>query len=296
MKLEFLVPTEKQGWNVRDFLRASGVSSTAIRAVKYEPNGIMRNGEKIHTNQNVNASDTIILNFLNEKDTSVIPQKIPLEIVYESKNVMVVNKPANMAIHPTLGYTDGTLANAFCGLMQARNTRMPFRAINRLDKNTSGLVLLALNSVSVNSLAKSVKKEYFAILQGALSSLKGVIDLPIMRCENSIITRKVDENGKQATTEYEFIACKNGVSLVKAVPVTGRTHQLRVHFSHIGCPLCGDDMYGGELSLISRHALHCGAITFTEPFTTDTIVCKVNLSDDMNDLLVKRQIVWHNCT
>lgn len=292
MKLEFIVSAEKNGWNVKDFLRACAISITAIRTVKYCDDGILKNGEKAHTNHIVSTGDIISVNFPKEKETYVIPQDIPLEIVYESENVIIINKPSKMAVHPTFGYTDGTLANAFCGLMQKRNTPMPFRAINRLDKNTSGLVLAALNSASVPSLCKTVQKEYYAILQGEIKPEKGIIDLHINRCENSIIQRKVDENGKRAITEYEVIAQNNCISLVKAIPITGRTHQLRVHFSHIGFPLCGDDLYGGSLVLLQRHALHCKVLRFTEPFTNKEIKCEIDLCCDMSKLLKNYKI---NC-
>lgn len=292
MRLEFKVSAEKSGWKVKDFLRFCGISSTAIRAIKYYEDGILKNGEKAHTNHIVYENDSIVVNFYEEKETLVIPQDIELDIVYESKNVIIINKPAGMAVHPTLGYKDGTLANGFCGLMQKRKTPMPFRAMNRLDNNTSGLVLAALNGACVPLLCKSVQKEYYAILQGKLLPQKGVINLPIKRSESSIITRTVAEDGKQAITEYEVVAQNESVSLVKAVPVTGRTHQLRVHFSHIGFPLCGDDLYGGSFEHINRHALHCKTVSFVEPFTNEEIRCEIDLCKDMVNLLNNLHVKW----
>lgn len=285
LQVFFEVEQNRDNWQLKDFLRSQGVSIAAIRAVKFCENGISINNVRANTTARVKTGDKISFLVAQNKETSVIPQDIPMNILYESENVMIVDKPYQMPVHPTRGHVDGTLANAFCGLMDKRGTPMPFRAVNRLDKNTSGLVLLALNSFSVPYLAKTVQKEYFAIVQGNLAQDKGTINAPIARSDDSIITRRISSDGKIAITDFEVVERVPNYTLVKAIPITGRTHQIRVHFMHLGHSLAGDDMYGGSKELIDRHALHCGTITFCEPLKNNVVTIKSALPQDMQLVL-----------
>ena len=262
MRLSFTAPLSGGTCTVRDFLRHCGVSAQLIKDVKYTDEGFLLDGARVHTNASVKAGQTVSFALPDQPFTTVQPEDIPLEIVYEDMHCMVLNQPAGMAAHPTLGYKSGTLANAFCGLMRARGTPAPFRAVNRLDRNTSGLMLCALNTYSAAALSHAVHKEYIAVLEGVLPLGSGEINAPIARCAGSLITREVRADGKASLTQYTVLATGGGHSLVRCVPKTGRTHQLRVHFAHIGHPMAGDDLYKGHTDFIARHALHCESLRF----------------------------------
>lgn len=285
MQLSFLVPQEFDQKTLQEFLRGCGVSSTLMRAVKTETDGFFADDAFVRSCDAVKAGQTVRFWLPPEPATTVQPQDIPLQIAYEDDFAMVLEKPAGMAVHPTLNYKDGTLANAYMGLLQQRSEQGVFRPVNRLDKNTSGLVLCAKNAFAASHLASSVQKVYVAILQGHLSPESGEIDAPIARAQDSIILRCVVQNGKQSCTQYATKQQTEAFSLVQAVPLTGRTHQLRVHFAHLGCPLAGDDLYGGSTTAINRHALHCAMLQFCHPITHETIAINSDLPADMATLM-----------
>lgn len=286
MELVFVVSREMDGMCLRDFLRNQGVSATLIKAVKYKTNGFWMDGKPVRTCDAVIVGQRVRFSLPPEQDTTVEAEDIPCTIVYESDHVMVLEKPAGMAVHPTLNYTNGTLANAYMGLLEKRGEKGVFRPVNRLDKDTSGLVLCAKNAYAAPILAASAKKIYRAILGGVLPSPQGVIEAPIARAEDSIILRRVHPDGKPSRTEYQQEAVtQQELSFVAAKPVTGRTHQLRVHFAHMGCPLEGDELYGGKRDRIHRHALHCSEMWFTEPATGQTVWLTSSLPPDMQALL-----------
>ncbi len=285
MELSFIVPARFDGGCLRDFLRASGVSATLIKAVKNETGGFWVEDGPARTCDTVHTGQMVTFVLPPEKPTTVEPQDLPLNIAYESQHVMVLEKPAGMAVHPTLNYKDGTLANAYMGLLAKRGQQGVFRPVNRIDKDTSGLVLCAKNAYAAPLLAKGVEKVYRAVLEGRLPQPEGQIDAPIARAEHSIILRRVAPEGKPSRTRYTLEAEKNGLSLVAAVPVTGRTHQLRVHFAHLGCPLAGDELYGGSRERIGRQALHCARMEFTEPGSQRRVVVECPLPEDMRRLM-----------
>lgn len=285
MELSFIVPPRFEGGCLRDFLRASGVSATLIKAVKNETGGFWVEDGPARTCDTVHAGQMVTFVLPPEKPTTVEPQDIPLTIAYESQHVMVLEKPAGMAVHPTLNYADGTLANAYMGLLRQRGQQGVFRPVNRIDKDTSGLVLCAKNAYAAPLLAKGVSKVYRAVLEGCPPQKEGQIDAPIARALGSIILRQVAPEGKPSHTRYQVEQEKNGLCLVAAVPITGRTHQLRVHFAHIGCPLAGDELYGGSRERIGRQALHCARMEFTEPGTQKNVVVESPLPPDMQSLL-----------
>lgn len=284
--LRFVVGPQAEGQCLRDFLRSSGVSATLIKAVKKDSDGFWSGETPIRTCDPVHEGQCIAFALPPEPPTSVEPQQLPVRIAYESEHVMVLDKPAGMAVHPTLNYHDGTLANAYMGLLQARGETSVFRPVNRIDKDTSGLVLCAKNMWSASLLAQSAQKEYLAVVQGSLPQ-EGVIDAPIGRVPDSIILRRIDPKGKPSRTEYTCEKSGAGYTLVRAVPITGRTHQLRVHFSHLGHPLAGDDFYGGSREQIGRHALHCAVIFFEDPVTRKMVRVESPIPQDMAKLLQK---------
>lgn len=292
-QLSFVVSPACDGQRLGVFLRSQGVSAGCIKTVKYQGNGFFADGAPLHTDQKVKSGQVITFELPPEPPTTVVPQRVPFSLVYEDEFAAVLEKPAGIAVHPTLNHPDGTLANGWIDLLQQRGEQGVFRPINRIDKNTSGLVLCAKNAFAAPLLAKQVHKCYVALAEGELPLGPGVIDAPIARCGDSIIGRCVDPTGKPSVTQYWVAAAGQGHSLVLCRPVTGRTHQIRVHFSSQGHPLAGDTLYGGHLGPMQRHALHCAALAFVQPVTQHRITLQSPLPDDMaaccraGDLILK---------
>ncbi len=268
MQLCFTVPATADGVLLRTFLRQCHVSSELSRAVKFRGGGYFADGVPILANRPVTVGQCISFALPPELTEGASPEpELTPTILYEDDFAIVLNKPAGIAVHPTLNYGSGTLANGYAALMLSRGESPVFRAVNRIDKDTSGLVLAAKNAYAAPLLAQNVTKQYVALAQGALPLGKGVIDAPLGRQGDSIIGRCVRADGKPSCTEYEITqyASAADVSLAQCTPVTGRTHQIRVHFAHIGHPLAGDDLYGGSRAQIARQALHCGQMCFMVP-------------------------------
>ncbi len=265
MKLYFPVPPEADGMLLRSFLHKCRVSSDLSRAVKFRGSGFLADGMPILANRRVEAGKVVSFELPPEGE-GVPPQPdIPVQVVHEDAFALVLEKPPHLAVHPTLNYPLGTLANGYAAWAARRGRSPVFRPVNRIDKDTSGLVLAAQNSYAAPLLAEGVEKLYYAVVEGELPLGPGVIDAPIGRQGDSIIGRCVTPEGKPSRTEYTIVKVQNGLSLAACVPVTGRTHQIRVHFASIGHPLAGDDLYGGSRERIGRQALHCARQTFRVP-------------------------------
>nr|WP_317400334.1 RluA family pseudouridine synthase [uncultured Gemmiger sp.] len=263
--LVFMVSPQAEGQRLGVFLRQMGVSASCIKAVKHQGQGFFADDAPLHTDQPVRTGQTIRFELPPEPSTSVTPQPVPFTLVYESAFAAVVDKPAGLAVHPTLNHTDGTLANGWLYHLQSSGRTGVFRPTNRLDKNTSGLVLLAQNAYAAPGLAASARKCYLALVQGEMPLGPGRIDAPLGRRGDSIIGRCVRADGKPSRTDYQVLAAGGDHSLVACLPRTGRTHQIRVHMAYIGHPLAGDSLYGGAETLLHRHALHCAVLAFAEP-------------------------------
>ena len=272
MRLYFPVPENEQTCNgtlVRNFLRQCTVSTDLARAVKFRGGGFFADGEPVLANRRVYPGQVVSFELPPEGD-GVAPQPdIPVKAVYEDAFAVVLEKPPHLAVHPTLNYPGGTLANGYAAWAAQRDESPVFRPVNRIDKDTSGLVLAAKHAYAAPLLAQNVEKLYYAIVEGELPLGPGVIDAPIGRRGDSIIGRCVTPEGKPSRTEYTILKAENGLSLAACVPVTGRTHQIRVHFASIGHPLAGDDLYGGSRERIGRQALHCARQTFRVPEYTE---------------------------
>lgn len=291
MQINFVVKAEDEGKSLTAFLRGNGVSLALIKRVKFLPEGILVDGVKQNSDYKVKTGQHIVVNAAdtaeNAEKSTVIPQDIHMNIVYMDPCCMVVDKPYYMPVHPSFNHPTDTLANAFVGYWKNKGQQKIFRAINRLDKNTSGLVLIALDAYSAEKLKGNVDKTYTAIVQGKVEKQQGIIELPIARQTESIITRCVREDGQYAKTEYTVIKQNDDFSLLDIKLHTGRTHQIRVHFSHLGYSLAGDDLYGGSTEFISRHALHCRKLEFISPFNNEKVTVNSNLPKDMEDIVIK---------
>lgn len=302
MKLYFPVPPQADGVLLRNFLRRCAVSTELARAVKFHGSGFFADGQPILANRRLAAGQMLSFE-LPADGEGVAPQpEIPVQVVHEDAFALLLEKPPRLAVHPTLNYPLDTLANGYAAWAAAQGRSTVFRPVNRIDKDTSGLVLAARNSYAAPLLAQGVEKLYYAIVEGELPLGPGVIDAPIGRQGDSIIGRCVTPEGKPSRTEYTILKAKNGLSLAACVPVTGRTHQIRVHFASLGHPLAGDDLYGGRRDRIGRQALHCAKQTFRVPEYTEvpdgicirtpvsagtgrTVTMESPLPQDMADLL-----------
>ena len=268
MKLYFPVPPQADGVLLRNFLRRCAVSTELARAVKFHGSGFFADGQPILANRRLAAGQMLSFE-LPADGEGVAPQpEIPVQVVHEDAFALLLEKPPRLAVHPTLNYPLDTLANGYAAWAAAQGRSTVFRPVNRIDKDTSGLVLAARNSYAAPLLAQGVEKLYYAIVEGELPLGPGVIDAPIGRQGDSIIGRCVTPEGKPSRTEYTILKAKNGLSLAACVPVTGRTHQIRVHFASLGHPLAGDDFYGGHRERVGRQALHCAKQTYTIPAYT----------------------------
>lgn len=250
-----------------------------LTKLKRQDSGITCNGRTVRTVDTVYDGDVIILKF--EDDSLLEPNPLlNVPIAFENDSLVIFNKSGGMPVHPSIKHQGDTLGNFFSSLYP----ELTFRPVNRLDKDTSGLVVIAKNAYSANLLQNSCEKTYFAVVHG-ITDEYGTINAPIARERESIIVRCVREDGQRAVTHYRRISHNEKYSLLEIHLETGRTHQIRVHFSHIGHPLAGDDLYGGSRDDISRQALHCGVMTFKEPVTGEIITVKSGLPDDIKNLM-----------
>ncbi len=266
-KLNFEVPVEYDNRILKEFLRNyCNVSVQLMINLKKEHNGICVNGEHRTVIEKIKKNDKVTLTLPIDKN-NIKAIKMPIDIKYEDEHLLIVNKPANMPVHPTsCGHFEDTLANAVSYYMREKNEMYTIRAINRLDKDTVGLVVITKNSYSAYTLGTNIEKTYLAVCQGKVQG-SGTIDIGIKREEGRSIQRIADVNGQRAITHYKALEYNKGHTLVELKLETGRTHQIRVHMSHIGHPLAGDDMYGGDKSLIKHQALHCKEIKFIHPIS-----------------------------
>ena len=289
-KLEFEIDESFHAKTVLVFLKAQGFSSRIIKDIKYNPHGILIRNKKVTVQKQLKRGDKLTVYIREKEETSVVPRELPLDIVYEDRDVIVCNKPPFMATHPSQDNFDTTLANALAYYFRQKNDDCIIRSVNRLDKNTSGIILIAKNALAAGILSddlreKKIEREYIAIVEGRVDG-DGTVDAPIARAEGSTIKRCVDfEKGERAVTHYRVLKSADNFSCIKLKLETGRTHQIRVHMSHIGHAVVGDFLYGTEfLGGIERHALHSANITFTHPITKQKMYFEAPLPKDMEKL------------
>lgn len=289
--LQYLITAEQAGLTVDRFLRSKGYSNNLLIHLKKNDQAVRIAGQHVYTNHVLTKGEVLCIRIFEEESSpNIVPSPIKLNIVYEDEDLFIINKPADMPIHPSQGNHDNTLANALAWLYQEKGEPFVYRAINRLDRDTTGLLILAKNMLSACILASMVKnrqihREYLAIADGILPA-RGTIDAPIARAEHSTIERVVDfERGEQAVTHFRRLSVHNGLSLVSLKLETGRTHQIRVHMKHLGYPLLGDFLYHPDYRYIKRQSLHSYRLKFPHPITGEPMEFLAELPEDMRKIL-----------
>lgn len=283
-RLEFTVPENVESISVKTFLRRQcKVSARMITRLKREKDGILREGKIIRTIDILKAGDTVVLNLPEDKN-EIAPIKGELTILYEDDYVIVVDKPSNTPVHPTKIHQTDTLANYLVYRQRQRGENYTFRAINRLDKDTSGIVVVAKDRYTASALFNNLTKTYQAVCEGIIKE-SGTINKPIRLLEGHTIQRTTAPDGAPSITHYKPVMSVNNHTLLDIRLETGHTHQIRCHFSSINHPLAGDDMYGGSLEYIQRQALHCNSVCFIHPITQKEVQINSKLPKDINRLL-----------
>lgn len=287
-KLEYVVDEAYDGKKLKAFMRVRvKTSSSTLNKLKNDPLGLLLNGEHVRTVDIVHTGDVLTIN-IPEENCDIPPADFDdLDIVYEDEDILVINKPAGLAMHPTHNHQGDTLANKVAGYFASKDRNIVFRAIGRLDKCTSGLVLIALNRHSASLLSENIEKTYIAIVGGEYHG-SGTIDKNIYRPDPMKTLRAADETGEKgerAVTHYKVLSTDGKRSVVEIHLETGRTHQIRVHFSSMGTPLVGDEMYGSTDDGADRALLHCAVMEFKHPITKADVRLCADLPEDMDKLI-----------
>ncbi|MBQ7500934.1 MAG: RluA family pseudouridine synthase [Clostridia bacterium] len=291
--MDFLIEEKHSGITVKEYIRSElGLSTRTLSGLKNDERGITLNGERVTVRAILRAGDVLSLATEDKADdvnADIVPEDIHVGILYEDEYVIVADKPGGMATHPSYNHRSGTLANALAYYFESQGKPFVFRAVNRLDLEASGAVMVAKDrdsSYKYNTAMRlgKIDKAYTALLSGIPDPEKGSVESYISRLREGVVIRRSLPEGKEseyALTEYRVIEKANGFSLVRAVPVTGRTHQLRVHFSSLGMPILGDVMYGGESGLIGRTALHSTSLAFDRISVGASVRVSSPLPDDI---------------
>ena len=283
---EFTVGSADDGITVKSFLRRKcGLSARSMTVIKYSGGSITRGDQELRANDILHSNDLINV-FLPRETCDITPVEGSLDILFEDDYLLIVNKPAAKPVHPTKVHQLDTLANIVSFYQSERGEAYTFRALNRLDKDTSGFVLMAKDRIAYSLILPTVQKTYIAVCEGDITS-GGTINEPIALAKDSKIKRCVSADGDRAVTHYEPIAHGNGHTMCRVQLETGRTHQIRCHMSYIGHPLAGDDLYGGSLQYIRRQALHCQAVSFIHPVSGEKIELNTDIPEELRLLLGK---------
>lgn len=273
---------------ISEYLRSIGYSAHLVTRLKHTDGTVQVNAQNAPVNHILKEGETLRIYIPEEDMTSNIPARpLPLDIIYEDEDIIIINKSANMPIHPSQRHHEDTLANALMHYYAGQ--KFIFRCLTRLDKDTSGLVLVAKNLLASSILSERMKdgditKEYTAICENPFESITGTVDAAIARKEGSTIERIISDDGQEAITNYIVIDNKKEHALVRLCLQTGRTHQIRVHMKHIGHPLVGDYIYNPDNTKLNRQALHCSKLAFTHPISGKALEFTSNLPDDMANL------------
>lgn len=301
MTREITYQIEKNEWtagrlsSAGEFLRRRGYSRHLLTYLRHHENTLLLNGTAVFTNHPVREGDTLTVRFTDEiPQLTVVPTPMELDVIHEDEDILVLNKPPYLPIQPSLGHYEHTLGNGVVAYYESRGIPFVYRCVNRLDRNTSGLVIIAKNMVSSAILYEEMKgrrihRTYFTVVHGRPDPGCGVIDLPIARKTPSLMERCVDpENGQRAVTHYRELSYNpgNDTTALQVQLETGRTHQIRVHMSHTGHPVVGDTLYGArQADLTGRQALHSWKLSFTHPVSREPLCFEAPLPADIRSLL-----------
>lgn len=295
--IHYRIPNSYEGHKISEFLRNQGISTKSIIRLKSEVKNVLLNDEPGFINRILKKDDRLTLCVKElESSKKIPPVDLPLSIIYEDEDILIVNKPANMPIHPSMNNYENTLGNAVAYYYMKKGEPFLYRCINRLDRDTTGLTILAKHYLSCGILydemeSREIKRTYYAIVENrtvfdapyAHRLLQtGTIDLPLGRKPDSAIERMVDiKSGDKAITHYRVLATNDGLSLLELQLDTGRTHQIRVHMQAIGHPLIGDFLYNPKDTHMKRQALHAGKLSFRHPITKEMLSFTAPVPQDM---------------
>lgn len=286
--IDYIIDEDSAGLRVEQFLHRKRYSGQNLSEIKRMPKSILVNGVHYYMRQELSTGDHLQVRICETQNSEKIPPtKLPLDIVYEDEDLLVLNKPAGMPIHPSLNNYTNSIANALAYYFQSQGKPFIFRCCNRLDRDTSGLTIVSKHLVSGSILSdmtkyREVHREYLAIARGSVTPSEGTIQAPLGRKEGTIIERTIDwEHGEDAVTHYKLVKEANGHSLVSLRLETGRTHQIRIHMKHLGYPLIGDYLYNPDMEYMTRQALHSHHMEFIHPITGEHMSFTAPLPEDM---------------
>ncbi len=286
--INYIIDEDSAGLRVEQFLRRKRYSGQNLSEIKRMPKSILVNGVHYYMRQELSTGDHLQVRICETQNSEKIPPtKLPLDIIYEDEDLLVLNKPAGMPIHPSLNNYTNSIANALAYYFQSQGKPFIFRCCNRLDRDTSGLTIVSKHLVSGSILSdmtkyREVHREYLAIARGSVTPSEGTIQAPLGRKEGTIIERTVDwEHGEDAVTHYKVVKEANGHSLVSLRLETGRTHQIRIHMKYLGYPLIGDYLYNPDMEYMTRQALHSHHMEFTHPITGEHMSFTAPLPEDI---------------
>lgn len=295
MKKNMTYRIEDGNITIKDFLLSNNISSKAISTLKKQVDGILVNGKVQFTNYKLQPNDILSINLDENNDyENIIATKMDLNILYEDDDIVIVNKSADITVHPSKKYFTNSLVNGLTYYYQNKNMDVKLHCITRLDKETSGCVLFAKNRIAANCLSNMVKqkeisKTYLSLASGKVSKQHFLISAPISRISKGNILRCVDfQTGKEALTECFLLGYypSNDISLLKCLLHTGRTHQIRVHLQYINHPIVSDSLYNKSCNLLLRQGLHCYNIRFIHPISHQLIDVTSQLPADLKQVLI----------
>lgn len=292
MILEYVVK-DKSYESINQLIKLEFNISSRLLVKLIKNKKILLNKNPTDTRKQPKLNDIVeVLLDLEEENSNIQPTEMDLDIVYEDEGLLVINKQAGIAVHPSIRHYNDSLSNGIRFYFDKIGLKKKVRPVNRLDLNTSGLVIFAKNEYIQECLIKQMKegtfkKEYICVVKGKFDEKTGTIDLPIVRKENSIIERCVSNDGQEAITRYEVLEEKEDYSIVRCFLETGRTHQIRVHMAYIGHSILGDTLYGSSSDLIYRQALHCKSMTFINPVNNKTLSISCPIPEDINRLITQ---------
>lgn len=301
MKLSYYVSSNNIYQNIKEVLKAEFLMSDRLILKLKNMQRIFLNYKPVYVHHSIQVGDIIECDLTYEEDNSnIMPTSIPFDILYEDDAYLIINKPAGIPIHPSMEHYTDSLSNGVRFYFDQIGLNKKIRPVNRLDKDTSGLVVFAKNEYVQECLIKQMKskhfvKKYIAIVNGHLKEKSGTIHAPIARKENSIIERCISENGDIAITHFQVLSSNKikNFDVIECILETGRTHQIRVHFSYVGHALLGDTLYGMPSPYINRQALHSYFISFIHPITKKQVVYETPLPPDMHSLAFSLSTCHH---